>query len=305
MKETEDQQIYIGLDIGKTKVATGIVTTQGKILFKSQVPTKIEEGGEAIVNQCRSLIRRMLNSSEVKPKGIGIGSSGVVDHEQGVIVSSGSIPGWHNIRIKDLFEQEFKIPVAIDNDVFVSALGEHFFGAGKGVNTSVFLVISTGVGFGVIKNGKVWRGSHNLAGQIAHLQMFNKGKTVNEMFSGRGISQRGSEFLGRYVSTDDVFELASTGNAKAEKIIKEAVESAALTIAWIQNTIDPDILIIGGGVALNEKSFIEEICLRAEHFLVKYKAKLEKLNITFPKLGSDAGLVGIVALFANNTVHPL
>ena len=303
MKEVEDQQVYIGLDIGKTKVATCILTTQGKILFRSQVPTKIEEGGKAIVNQCRSLIRRMLSSSEVEPRGIGIGSSGVVDHKQGIILSSGSIPGWHDIRIKDLFEEEFRIPVAIDNDVYVSALGEHFFGAGRGVDTSVFLVISTGVGFGVIKNGKVWRGSHNLAGQIAHLQMFGRGKTVNEMFSGRGISQRGSKLLGRYVSTDDVFELALTGNDKAEKVIKEAMESAALTLAWIQNTIDPDIFIIGGGVALNEKNFINKIHSRAEQILVRYKTKLEKLNVAFPKLGIDAGLIGTVALFPKDTIQ--
>ena len=122
MNKTDDcvnsnEQVYIGLDIGKTKVAAGIVTGQGKVLFKTQVPTEIEKGGEAIVNQCRHLIRHMLSSSNVKPKGIGIGSSGVVNPKRGVIVSSGSIPEWHDIRIKDWFEQEFKIPVAVDNDV--------------------------------------------------------------------------------------------------------------------------------------------------------------------------------------------
>lgn len=295
-----NEQVYVGLDIGKTKIAAGLITEYGKVLLKNQVPTEIEKGGEAIVSQSRNLVRQTLNSSNVKPKGIGIGSSGVVNPVEGIIVSSGSIPEWHNIRIKERFEEEFRIPVAVDNDVFVAALGEHLFGAGRGFNTSVYMVISTGVGFSTIKDGRIWRGSHNLAGQIAHLQLFDKGKTVNDMFGGKGISERASGLLGYYVPTDDVFKLASGETEKAKKVIEEAIESAAITIAWIQNTIDPDIFIIGGGVALGEKNFLEKIRLRAEDILVKYKAQFERLNITFPQLGNDAGLVGCVALFISD-----
>jgi len=290
---------YIGLDIGKTKIAAGLVTRHGKVLLKNQVPTDIEKGGEAILVQCRELVMQILNSSNVKPEGIGIGSSGVVEPEKGIIVSSGSIPGWRDIKIRDRFEEEFRIPVAVDNDVHVAALGEHLFGAGKGVNTSVFMVISTGIGFSIVKDGSIWRGSHNLAGQIAHLPMFDRKKTVNDVFSGKGISDRASELLGRFVATDNVFELASKGNADAKHVLDEAIEGAASTIAWIQNTIDPDVFIIGGGVALGETDFLERLRLRTEEFLVKYRAQLpEGLNITLSRLGADAGLVGCVALFA-------
>lgn len=294
------KRVYIGLDIGKTKVSAGTITESGKILLKSQLPTELEKGGQAIINQGRDLIRYMLRNCTTKPNGIGIGSSGVVDPKQGVIVSSGSIPKWNNIRIKSSFEREFKMPVAVDNDVIVAALGEHFFGAGKGVRTSVFMVISTGVGFCVIKEGKIWRGSHNLAGQIAHLPLFSKGRMVNDMFGGKGISERASQVLQRQVSTDEVFRLASTNSADAKRVIEEATESAALTIAWIQNTVDPDIFIIGGGVALSEATFLENVRLKAEQLLEKYKTQLP-LGITIApaKLGSDAGLVGCVALFQN------
>lgn len=290
--------VYIGLDIGKTKIATGLVTTYGKVILKNQVPTDMEKGGEAILGQCRELVRQILNSSNAKPEGIGIGSSGVVEPEKGIIVSSGSIAGWRDIRIKERFEKEFKIPVAVDNDVHVAALGEHLFGAGKGVSTSVFMVISTGVGFSIVKDGRIWRGSHNLAGQIAHLPLFDRKRTVNDVFSGRGISERASELLGQFASTDNVFELASGGNAEAKHVIEEAIEGAASTIAWIQNTIDPDVFIVGGGVVLGEKNFLERVRLRTEEFLVKYQAQLpEGLNITFSQLGADAGLVGCVGLF--------
>lgn len=294
------EEVYIGLDIGKTKLAAGLITEHGEILLRNEIRTDVERGGEVIVDQCRNLIREMLGFSKIKPEGIGVGSSGVVNPEKGIVVSSGSITGWQNVRIKDRFEEEFKIPVKVDNDVNVAALGEHFFGAGKGVFCSVFMVISTGVGFSTIREGKIWRGSHNLAGQIAHLKLFNKDKTVNDVFSGKGISQTASEMLGRDVSTEEVFRLASKGKAEAELVIQEAIKKAALTIAWIHNTIDPDVFIIGGGVALNEKEFLDQIRSMAEQFLVKYKAQLPKgLNMRLPLLGDDAGLLGGVALFAN------
>ena len=289
---------YICLDVGKTKIATGLVTRYGEVLLENQASTDMERGGEAILGQCRELVRQILNSSNIKPEGIGIGTSGVVEPEKGIIVSSGSISGWRNIRIKERFEDEFKIPVAVDNDVHVAALGEHLFGAGRGTNTSVFMVISTGVGFSIVKNGRIWRGSHNLAGQIAHLPLFDRKKTVNDVFSGKGISDRVSEHLGQFTSTESVFELASEGNVEAKHVIKEAIEGAASTVAWIQNTIDPDIFILGGGVAIGEKEFLEKVRLRAEGFLVKYRVQLpEGINIMPAQLGANAGLVGCVGLF--------
>ncbi|GAH79830.1 unnamed protein product, partial [marine sediment metagenome] len=110
MQETEvhtssNEDVYIGIDIGKTKLAAGLITGYGEIILKNENPTDLEGGGEAIVRQCKNLIKEILSSSRIKPKGIGIGSSGVVNHERGIIVSSGSIPGWQDIRIKDRFEE--------------------------------------------------------------------------------------------------------------------------------------------------------------------------------------------------------
>lgn len=288
---------FIGVDIGKTKIAVGIITQNGEVVAKDHLPTDMIKGGEAIIDQCRKLIHRMLCDSVIKPKGIGIGSSGVVDYKRGTILSSGSIPNWENIKIKKLFEKEFSLPVIVDNDVYVAALGEHFFGAGRGANTSVFIVISTGIGFCTIYNGEIWRGTHNLAGQIAHIPLFDKGKTVNDIFSGKGISESVSRLMGYSVTTEKVFRLASEGRREAQQVVDQAIEGAALTIAWIQNSIDPDVLILGGGVAISDESFVHSIRLRAEKFLTKYRAQLPKsLNVVCAKLGNDAGIVGAAAL---------
>jgi glucokinase len=286
-------KLYIGLDIGKTKISAGIITENGEILLKKQIPTEIEKGGKIILKRCESLIRDIINLN--KPfAGIGIASTGVIDPEKGIIISSGSIREWKNIPIRDIFEEEFSLPVKIDNDVNVAALGEYFYGAGKGARILVFMVISTGVGFCIIKDGEIFRGSHNLAGQIAHLPLFQKRLTVNEIFSGKGISERASRIIGKPLSTEEVFRLAFEGNIIANRVIEEAMEGASLTIAWIQNTIDPDIIVIGGGVALNQKDFVDHIQKMAEKILERYNVRP---NIKLSQLRDDSALIGCIALF--------
>jgi glucokinase len=290
-------ETFIGVDIGKTKVAVGIIKQNGEIVVKDHLPTDMKKGGKAIIDQCRELIHRMLSITGIKPKGIGIGSSGVVDYKKGIILSSGSIPNWENIKIKKIFEKEFSLPVFVDNDVYVAALGEHFFGAGRGLNTSVYIVISTGIGFCIIYNGEIWRGAHNLAGQIAHIPLFGKKKTVNDIFSGKAISESVSKLMGYSITTKKVLCLALAGHREAQQVVDQAIEGAALTIAWIQNSIDPDVLIFGGGVAINNESFVRSIRQRAENFLTKYRAQLPKrLNVVRAKLGSDAGIIGAAVL---------
>jgi glucokinase len=289
---------FIGLDIGKTKIAVGLILENGKVIEQDSLPTDIVNGGEAILDQGEMLINKMINHSNIEPLGIGIGSSGVIDHATGTIISSGSIPKWNNIKIKYFYEKEFRLPVLVDNDVYVAALGEHFFGAGMGMNTSVFLVISTGIGFCTIENGKIWRGSHNLAGQIAHIPLFGKEETVNDLFSGRGIAENASRLRGYKITTKEAFILAAGGNAEAKKVIDHAIEGAALTIAWIQNSIDPEVLIVGGGVAINENYFIASVKRKTEEFLGKYSAQLPKgINIVPAKLSKNAGIIGGAALF--------
>jgi glucokinase len=296
--------MYIGLDIGKSKVAAGLITEQGRIRSKAQLMTDMQRGGEMIVDQCRNLVRRMLAASDGKPMGIGIGSSGIVDHDLGVIVSSGTIPGWHDIHIKSMFEREFGMPVFVENDVCVAALGEHIFGASHGAAVSVFLSIGTGVGFCTIRNGIIWHGAHNLAGQIAHIRLFGKESTVNDLFGGKGISENASKQLGREIRTEEVFRLASQGIEQPRQILERALEAAALTVAWIQNSIDPEVIVLGGGVALNEDAFLGAIRSKADEFLAKYGAQLPSgVNLVPALLGDDSGIMGGMALCLRKGEH--
>jgi glucokinase len=292
---------YIGLDIGKTKMATGIVLENGEIVLKDTLSTDIANGSKGILNQCRVLINRMLSESTADIQGIGVGSFGVVDYFNGAVISSRSLPEWKNIEIKSIFQREYGIPVLVDNDVCTSALGESVFGAGCGKEIFVFLTISTGVGFCTIYHGRVLHGSHNLAGQIGSIQLFYKGSRISDIFSGMGISRNASKLLGHSVTTKEVFHLADNGNPEARRVIDQAIECAALAITWIQHSIDPEVLIIGGSVALNQRDFMLSIKRKVEeHTIEKYAHHIcSGINIVPAMLGDNSGIIGSTALFRN------
>jgi glucokinase len=289
--------LAIGLDIGKTKIAAGIVSKIGGIQKKIVTETNIEEGGQAIIKKCLELISSLIEDSEYTASSIGVGASGVIDPDNGIIVSSGSIPDYSDIPIKKIFETEFKIPTYIDNDVYAAALGEHLFGGAKEYKTAIFTVISTGVGIAIIADKKIWHGSHCLSGQIAHLPLFDFGKTVNDYFSGKGISDAGQPLLKIPATTSEIFKLANEDNVDAKRIINDAIDAAALTFSWVQQIVDPDIFIFGGSVSIEQQEFIKSIIKRMAICLSKYIKKLPNgINYTISSLDKDAGLIGAAAL---------
>lgn len=291
-------QRYIGIDIGKSKIARAVISKEGEVSEWKHVPTRLDEGGDAILQQCVELIEegRLLGNEPIA--GIGVGASGVVDPDAGAVISSGSIPNWSNVPLSRILGERFRLPVSLQNDVSAAALAEHTFGAALDFDSSVYLVISTGVGFAFVQGTSVWRGAHDLAGQIAHLPLFGNGKTAVAAFSGRGIADAGSKALGRVVSTSDVFTAAENGASQAEKIIAEAVDTAAQVIAWIQNTIDPDVIVFGGSVALKAPRFINAIRDKLPDILTAYQARLpDGPNLIRSTLGEFAGVIGSVCPF--------
>ena len=247
-----------------------------------------------IINQCELLINELWDK---EVKGIGIASSGVIDSENGIILSSGSIPNWSNIEIKKIFENKFNVPVSIDNDVNVSALGEYTFGAGKKYSSIILFTVSTGIGFASIINGKIHKGVNSLAGQIAHIYINDGLQTINDIMSGKGIATKASKLLQRDISTNDVFVLSNEGNAICSKIIMEAEQLASTIIAVLYNTIDPNILLFSGSVALKQKEFISRIHKRTNEYLRKYsQQRFGNVKFDIASLGDDTGILGGVSL---------
>jgi len=287
---------YLGLDIGKTKLAAGIVSNNGTVNFYLEEPTDTSGGGQKIIPQTMSIIRRVANKGYTL-NGIGVGSTGMIDHKRGYIIGSGSLPNFNNIPIMNILEKEFKVPVYVENDVNAATVGEYIFGAGKGTKSMALLAIGTGVGIGIIIDGKLYHGAHEIAGQIAHIPLFAHGnKTTNDIISGAGIARRGTALWGREVSTADVFRFASEGKKEAKDIIEEAVRGGSIVIAWLQNIIDPEKIVLMGGVIENEENYFIKLKEYSTQLLRAYLAQLpEEIPLAKAKLGHQAGVIGAAA----------
>lgn len=289
--ERKEKQFYIGVDIGKTKIAAGLLNSLGDLLLRIE-DSSAGCDAEEIINKCKSMIVKILNQSLNAPLGIGIGASGVINCSEGIIVSSGAIPGWRNIKICEMFEEEFGIKTKIDNDVNVAAICEHRFGAGINNNSSVYISVGTGIGICSILENKIHRGKHNISGQVAYLKLFGLNNTVNEICSGRGIANRASK--NKDFVTSEVFERARNQDLEAVEIIADAINGIAALSMWMQNTIDPDIIILGGGIIMKNNDFFESIkdMVDSSYFSNYLDALGGQLNLKKAKYGLDAGIIG-------------
>ncbi len=287
--------LYIGLDIGKTKIAAAIADATGTIVEKETIQTKYTEGFDEILKQCEAVARRF--TRDYKIKAIGIGTFGVVDSKKGELIKSRALRNGSKINIKRIFEKEFGLRTYVYNDVCAGALGEHVFGAGKGTKNSVSIMIGTGIGTGIIIDNRIFAGKHFLAGQSGWTGILEKNMTWEDFFSGKGIEERASRRIGRKVSTKEVFERAYAGNKQAKCIIDEAVKYAGSYIAFIQHLVDPEVIIIGGSVAMNQPQFIKDIRKRAiELHDVHDIGVKDALKVVEANLGNDMGAIGAASL---------
>ncbi|HEX9934296.1 MAG TPA: ROK family protein, partial [bacterium] len=174
---TKDQELFIGIDLGGTNIKGGLVDGNGTVLSEKTVPTGASESAEHTLNQMASLIRALIVEVK-KPKavaGVGIGLAGQVDHKGGVFIEGPNVPNWKNIRVAREIEKIVHLPVLLDNDAHVAALGEYAYGAGRGVSNMLMVTLGTGVGGGLILDSRLCRGKNNTAGEFGHTTIQHDG----------------------------------------------------------------------------------------------------------------------------------
>lgn len=168
----DKKKYLIGVDLGGTKIALALSDRQGRIIAEKVLPTRTKARPAEVIKEIISAIRDLNRSSGIslaQVAGIGFGAPGQVLPDRGVVVSSPNLPTWHNVRLVGPIEQALKRPVYLDNDANVAAVGELFFGAGRGIKDFIFVTISTGIGGGIIINGDLYRGARNIAGEVGHM----------------------------------------------------------------------------------------------------------------------------------------
>ncbi|MCS7180030.1 MAG: ROK family protein [bacterium] len=304
----------VGIDLGGTYVKAGLVNEKGEILKKEQFPTLGEKNDRNLV--LAQIEKSIEFAFEEDIDGIGIGTPGVVD-DKGIVYEAPNLPGWDNLNLKKIFEDRFKKKVVVENDVNAIAWGEYLFGAGKGSNTMICITLGTGLGGGIVKDGKLLRGGKYSAIEIGHIPIDYRGPKCKcgnygciERFVGRDyIIERAIKKIKEGEKTK-IYELVNGDLDKiTPKTISEAYElgDKLAEEIWIDvgiclgamfsglvNLLNPDLIIIGGGIAQVGKILFETI-----EKVIKERAMrilTQNLKILPAGLGINSGIVASAAL---------
>jgi glucokinase len=254
-------KIFIGIDIGGTKTAVSAGDESGKILRKKSFPTdhSPETALENILRETGAFIAEFGNDSV---QALGISCGGPLDSGRGVILSPPNLPGWDEVYIVKMLKERFFLPAFIENDANACALAEWLYGAGRGCSNMVFLTFGTGLGAGLILDGKLYRGSSGMAGEAGHIRMtddgpagYGKRGSLEGWCSGGGISGAYFDLYGEKISGGEVCQRAERGEAKALNVIDRSALMLGRFLANLIDIINPDRIIIGSIFARSEALF--------------------------------------------------
>lgn len=249
---------YIGIDIGGTNIRVGGIDKNENITFEYKEPTfKDVSTSEDLYIKIKNLIKKVPNYQH--SKAIGIGAPGSVDIKQGQIITSKNVSLLNNFPLVENLNKEFNKPIFLENDARVAALAEAINGSGKGKNIVCYITISTGLGGGVIIDKKIYNGSNNLGAYFARMILDGK-NTSNSLISGTALFDMAKEKISTDVqNTEELFKLFKNGNEMAIEIIEEFKQNLLVLLLNISSTINPNIIVLGGGVLKSKDCFIDDL----------------------------------------------
>ena len=304
----------IGIDVGGTNVKIALVE-DGKIIYSNSVPTYAKMGYEYTVNNIKQAIGDLMRETSTTEKdieGIGFDFPGQVDYKTGVVKLAPNIPGWVNIPIAQMIEDEFHIPTKIDNDVRCAALGEMKFGAGKGCENFICITVGTGIGSGIVINGRIVRGASNAAGELGHIKLrmedgplcgcgdsgcleaYASGPAIVAMayeYIKGGKSAKFAEMAGDgEITPYIVAKAAEAGDLVAKRIFEIIGYRIGMGLTSVINLLNPEKVIVGGGVAECGDLLLEPIRRTVKSRAMKVAG--ETVEIVPAQLGNSAGVIG-------------
>jgi glucokinase len=311
----------IGVDVGGTNVKVALVDKSGSIVYSDTVPTRAEMGYEYTIQNIITAIQNLMKESKTAKEsieGIGFGFPGQIDCDNGIVRLAPNIPGWVDIPIADIVSQEFGIPVKVDNDVRCAALAELNFGAGKGTQNLICITVGTGIGSGLIINGKLVRGASNAAGEIGHIKLqmengpicgcgdrgcleaFASGPAIVAMaeeYIRGGKSTKYRELANPDITPYIVAEAAKQGDVVARQIFETIGTYIGIGLSSVVNLLNPEKIVIGGGVAdAGDLLFVpikETLKKRA------MPIQGDAVEVVHAELGNTAGVIGASLLIEN------
>ena len=317
--------LVVGIDLGGTKVAAGAVSVDGTKQFPLHHElTHAEEGADAVSDRIARMIREVIadacKTSGAKPAdflGVGVGAPGPLDRDRGVVVVAPNLK-WKDYPLAPKIAERVSLPVVLDNDANCATLGEWWLGAGRGTRNMVGLTIGTGIGGGLILDGKLYHGASDVAGEIGHTTIETQGRhcacgnygCLEAYASGPAIAERAREALAHdsesalhkkaggdlsQLTAQTVYEAADEGDELALEVVRDTARFLGAGVANLLNVFNPEIVVLAGGVTAAGDHLFEP--LRTEVKRRAFRPAWNAARIVPGKLGTNAGVVGAVAMF--------
>jgi len=315
----QEAKPILAIDLGGTKIIAAIVSSQGQVVAKESYPTLAGEGPQSVIDRILFAIDQLLRVRNIDPSqlnSISIASAGAIDLDQGLVTLSPNLPGWLDIPLRDIVNRKYRVNTLLINDASAAALGEYHFGAGRGVNNLIYLTVSTGIGGGIIINGELYLGPSGSAGEIGHMTIDINGPRcscgnigcLETLASGTAVAREAIRRIGQgeessltdivegkieNITAEKVSMAAQGGDSLASDVISEAATYLGVGMVNLVNIFNPEMIIVGGGVANMGDLLLEP----ARQVVMEraFKLSAQAVRIVPAQLGDDSGLLGAAA----------
>ncbi|MDQ6924993.1 MAG: ROK family protein [Candidatus Eremiobacteraeota bacterium] len=322
---TARDRYVVGVDLGGTKISVGVVSVDGSRVFAVRTSlTRAELGPAAVVDRMVEMIEVAIALATVEAGversailGVGLGAPGVLDRDGGTVLIAPNL-GWHDMPVRALIAERVGLPATLDNDANCATLGEWWTGAARGAQHVVGLTIGTGIGGGIILNGRLVHGASNAAGEVGHTTIETAGRKcacgnygcLEAYASGPNIALRAREALEvgepsilpelvggdlAQITAATVYEASDRGDALAREVVRDTARFLGAGVANLVNILNPDVVVLAGGVVQAGAALFEP--LRAEVRRRAFRPAVEAARIVPGALDGTAGIVGAARTF--------
>ena len=305
-------EFIIGVDLGGTQLRAARLDYRLEIVDRRETPTQAHEGPDAVIERMIALIRSVWPKADDTVIGIGVSSPGPLDPLTGVVLAPLNLPGWNAIPLAQRLREVFPVPVYVGNDANVAVLAEAARGAAQGCKHAIYITVSTGIGSGIMVDGRLLLGHSGIAGEAGYMMLIvdGKGDYLEHAAAGPALAKQAREQIeagreslvltlaGGDISSIDskiVGQAARAGDALALEIVHRAGYVLGLGMVSLLHLFNPEILMIGGGVTNLGDLLFEPMRTAMKEFAV-HESYLDELRIERPMLGEDVSIVGAAAL---------
>ncbi len=311
--------LVLAVDLGGSKILTAVVNAKGEMLSSDRRTTPAAKGPDVVIQAILDSIKRAISQAGITAAqlaAICIGAPGLSNPETGVIFTSPHLPGWKDVPLKTIVEEETGIKTLLVNDANAAALGEMYFGAAKGARNFIYITISTGIGGGIVIDGKIYAGSLGTAGEIGHMTIDTDGPRCNcgntgcweTLASGTALAREAKKRISdgaktaileyadgdvNKVNAETVHKAAQQGDTLAKELIARTSYYIGVGLTNLINIFNPELIIIGGGLAN-----IGDILLEPAYKVAgerAYKVAFESVRFARAELGKNSGVIGAAA----------